>query len=139
MSVFKRRRKRARGFTLIELMTVIFIMALLMSISIPVYRRSIDKARFNVCQSNLRNLVTALENYHLDNHGYPNGIADLLPNNYINSIPTCPSASRDTYSEGYEYDNVSGEFTIACKGNFHVSIGFAIDQPYYVFSTGMGP
>jgi type II secretion system protein G len=133
------RRKKSRGFTLIELMTAIFIMCLLMSISIPVYRRSIDKARFNVCQNNLRNIVNAIENYHLDNHTYPAELKDLLPNNYIQILPSCPSASLDTYSTGYQYDNVSGEFTIACKGSYHISIGFAADQPYYEFSSGMQP
>jgi Tfp pilus assembly protein PilE len=120
-------------------MTVIFIIALLASIAIPVYRRNIDKSLFNVCQSNLRNIVTAIENYHLENHAYPDKLITLTNKNFISNIPTCPSAHENTYEPGYEYDDESGEFTIECKGSGHRSLGYKDDEPFYVFSKGMGP
>ncbi len=134
--VLKRRR---RGFTLIETMTVIFIIALLASIAIPVYRRNIDKSLYNVCQSNLRNIVTAIENYHLENHVYPDQLVTLTSTNFISNIPTCPSAHLNTYEPGYEYDNVSGEFTIKCRGSSHKALGYKDDEPFYIFSKGIGP
>ena len=131
------RKRRQAGTTLIELMTAIFIISVLSSISIPVYRRSIDKSRFNSCESNLRNLVTAIETYHLESKIYPADLTSLVPPGYINSIPTCPSAGQPTYTAGYEFDNVSGEFTVSCKGTYHASLGYGQDEPFYTLSGGM--
>ncbi len=131
------RRKKQFGTTLIELMTAIFIISVLCSVSIPVYRRSIDKSRFNVCESNLRNIVTAIQTYHLEQKVYPANLPSLIPPGYINTIPCCPAAYQQTYETGYEFDNVSGEFTVSCRGNNHGSIGYGVDEPYYSFSGGM--
>jgi len=132
-----RQRKKQFGTTLIELMTAIFIISVLCSVSIPVYRRSIDKSRFNVCEGNLRNLVTAIQTYHLEQKAYPPNLSTMIGPGYINMIPCCPSSYQQTYETGYEFDNVSGEFTVSCKGTNHISIGYGADEPYYTFSGGM--
>lgn len=120
-------------------MTVIFIIALLASIAIPVYRRNIDKSLFNVCQSNMRNIATAIDHYYMENHICPPQLDTLKTKGFISNIPTCPSAHQDTYEAGYEFDNETQDYTISCKGANHRSLGYNDDEPFYVFSKGIGP
>jgi type IV pilus assembly protein PilA len=59
-----------RGFTLIELIVVILIVAILAAIAVPVFLNQRDKGRAAQVQSALRNVVIAIEGYGADNGGY---------------------------------------------------------------------
>ncbi len=61
----------SRGFTLIELMVVIAIIGLLMAILFPVFSKARETARQAKCQSNLMQLVTALNQFRADKGYYP--------------------------------------------------------------------
>ncbi len=65
------RRPRRPGFTLIELMVVISIIALLMAILLPSLGQAREQARKVVCLSNLHQLANAIEGYVQDNNAYP--------------------------------------------------------------------
>lgn len=83
---------------------------------------------FRSCCSNLKNLGTALEMYSTDNSGaFPDRLSQLTPN-YVKTIPTCASAHRDTYSNGYSvtHPRVPGghapdAYTVVCEGSYHVN------------------
>jgi prepilin-type N-terminal cleavage/methylation domain-containing protein len=57
---------RRVGFTLIELLVVIAIIAILAAILMPVFARAREKARQASCQSNVKNLATAILMYAQD-------------------------------------------------------------------------
>jgi len=66
-------RTRRTGFTLIELMVVISIMALLLTLMLPAIQSSREAARRIQCASNLKQIGTAFQLHH-DAHGfYPTG------------------------------------------------------------------
>ena len=60
--------KRQRGFTLIELLVVIAIIAILVAILLPAVQQAREAARRSSCRANLKQIGTALHNYH-DVHG----------------------------------------------------------------------
>jgi len=71
---------RTRGFTIVELILVISIIAILAAILFPVFARSREKARASSCMANLVNIAVALRSYAHDHDGwYPPTEDDLTP------------------------------------------------------------
>ena len=66
MSTMAQRRKNDEGFTLIELMVVVMIIAVLLAIAIPTFLGSQNKAKDRAAQSSLRNRLTAAKTIYTD-------------------------------------------------------------------------
>src|SRR3954452_18888358 len=64
------RRQSEEGFTLIELMVVVLIIAILLAIAIPTFLGARGKAQDRAAQSNARNAVTAEKTFYTDNQQY---------------------------------------------------------------------
>jgi prepilin-type N-terminal cleavage/methylation domain-containing protein len=96
--------RRQNGFTLIEIMIVVLIIAMLLAIAIPNFLRARDRSRAKACQSNLRMIVSAKEQWAMDNmrSGTDTPTAAELVSNYIKgtsgTLPECPSGG--VYSMG---------------------------------------
>ncbi len=89
---------RRRGFTLIELMIVMAIIAILVSIAVPVYNRSITRAKESVLRNNLFTMRTVLDEYTLDKQKAPQSLSDLVTEGYLRQIPVDPmTGSSDTW------------------------------------------
>lgn len=132
------RKSSRKGFTMIELITVMFIIAVLASIMIPNMRRAFYRAKMTGCVSNLRNLATAMNQYIVERQVYPDDFGDLAPK-YIKMIPTCPSAQADTYTKGYEKDIEPERYTLRCGGINHSDMGLGENEPYFNIDSGLGP
>ena len=73
-------REDEEGFTLIELMVVVLIIAILLAIAIPTFLGARSKAQDRAVQSNLRNALTAEKTYYVDNQSYTDNTSSTLTN-----------------------------------------------------------
>jgi type IV pilus assembly protein PilA len=64
------RGREEGGFTLIELMVVVLIIAILIAIAIPTFLGARKRAQDKQAQSNLRNALTAEKTYYVDHQDY---------------------------------------------------------------------
>ena len=84
-------RGRCSAFTLIELLTVIAIIAVLAAILLPVFARVRENARQTTCISNLHQIGVALSLYRDDNGEYPALLLGYAEN--ANGLPWAPGDS----------------------------------------------
>jgi len=88
--------RQRRGFSLIEIMFVIFGIALLLSVAFPVFYRARSNARGKSCQSNLTKIDLAKSQWAMDTNAPTTDTpttADLFgPGKYLRVTPECPSS-----------------------------------------------
>ena len=137
---------KRKGFTLIELLVVIAIIAILAAILFPVFARAREQARKASCESNLKQISTAILMYSEDfDENYPSVVFANYPNGlwgsstwnswgwsylwpmwepYIKNyqVYTCPSAP--------------GGFNMAGPSNNRVSMCYAYSE--YLYDHGRG-
>lgn len=94
-----------RGFTLIELVVVMAIVALLVAIAAPRYVASVDNARDQSLRTSLRVMRDAIDQYYADKGQYPGSLQELRDARYLREIPVDPMTQRSdswvtTTSEG---------------------------------------
>ena len=109
--------KRSKGFTLIELMIVILIIAILVGIAIPVYLAARANAQRRTCQANLRTMEGAINTYYADNDAYPGSIGGMVPT-VLKNTPFCPRGAGG--SAPYIWLTVAGNSdpaTVSCPTN----------------------
>ena len=83
-----------RGFTLIELMIVMAIIAVLMSVALPIYNRSIIRAKESVLKNNLFTMRTVIDEYTYDKQKAPQTLNDLVSDGYLRQVPVDPMTNN---------------------------------------------
>jgi general secretion pathway protein G len=105
-------RNRQSGFTLIEIMVVVVILAVLGALVVPNILDKVDQARVTRAQADIRAVGTALDLYRLDNFKYPTteqGLQALVkqPNDpTITNYPAhgyLPVLPKDPWNQPYLY------------------------------------
>ena len=87
--------RRLRGFTFVELMVVITIIVILISMAIPIYNRSILRAKESVLKNNLFTMRTVIDNYTYDKQKAPQSLQDLVTEGYLQKIPIDPMVGNN--------------------------------------------
>ena len=90
--------KIIRGFTLIELMVVMTVIALLISIAVPRYFHSVEQAKEATLKQSLSVMRVAIDKFYGDNDRYPTSINELVFKKYIRAVPLDPiTESTETW------------------------------------------
>ena len=82
--------KKKLGFTLVELMVVLTVIALLLSVVVPDYVGRVKRAEEAVLQENLTVMRDALDKHYADAGRYPSNLDELVAKRYLRSIPKDP-------------------------------------------------
>jgi general secretion pathway protein G len=86
------------GFTLIELMIVMAIIAILATIAIPIYVRTLQRAKEATLREDLHTMRTAIDSFTVDKEKAPDSLDDLVQAGYLKSIPVDPiTSSSETW------------------------------------------
>lgn len=106
--------KKARGFTLIELMVVVIVIAILAAIALPSYLNQTRKSRRNAAESAMQQIALLEERYRADNATY------LASSGNWSKLGGDPSGSYFTY-----------DVTIAAATS-------TVPETYKITATGKG-
>ena len=84
------------GFTLVELLVVISIIAVLLTLAVPRYFSSVEKSKEAVLKENLVLVRDSLQKYYSDKGKYPEKLEDLAKDRYLRKIPVDPITDSDS-------------------------------------------
>lgn len=102
----------------------------------PGVKKSKQESNLNLCFNNIKRISAQIDNYHRKRDRYPETLGELVPE-YFKSLPTCPEAGKDTYSDGYEVSPDGQIFTLFCRGNSHADLKIPPGFPAYYSNEGI--
>jgi general secretion pathway protein G len=82
--------RKLKGFTLVELMVVLTVIALLLSVVVPDYVGRIRRTEEAVLKQNLVAVRDALDKHYADAGKYPGSLNELVAKRYLRAIPNDP-------------------------------------------------
>lgn len=84
------RRVRSAGFTLMELMVVMAIIASLLTLALPRYFHSVERSRDAVLRQDLSIMRDAIDKFFADRGRYPATLEELAEQRYLRKVPPDP-------------------------------------------------
>ena len=88
--------RRQAGFTIIEMIIVIFMIMILMSIAIPRYQVAVVRAKESALKQDLYHLRNAIDAYTNDKQKAPQSLDDLVAAGYFRELPKDPFTNSST-------------------------------------------
>jgi general secretion pathway protein G len=98
-----------KGFTILEILVVLAVLAILISIAIPRIKGMQDNAKVFKAKSDLRTLTSAIEAYHINRHAYPTNITTDLTSATPQLLPAILPDPFSANGDTYQY-STSGDF-----------------------------
>ena len=84
------------GFTLVELLVVLAILAMLLTLAVPRYFSSIERAKEAALKQDLNTLRESIDKFYADRGQYPKTLEDLVEKKYIRKLPIDPISESTT-------------------------------------------
>jgi general secretion pathway protein G len=94
--------RQVDGFTLLELITVVSLIAILAAIALPGFRASIQLAREAVLKEDLFQFRDIIDQFQADKGHYPESLEALVDEGYLRKIPTDPITGVADWQVVYE-------------------------------------
>jgi general secretion pathway protein G len=89
-------KSRLAGFTMIELLVVLAIIALLLTIAAPRFLGGISTAKDDVLHENLYLMRKSLDQFYSDKGRYPASLDDLVTQHYLRQVPMDPVVGNNS-------------------------------------------
>jgi general secretion pathway protein G len=86
-----------RGFTLIEMLVVLTLIAMLLTLAVPRYFSALDTGRLRVQQQNVATLRDAIDKFHADQGRYPEDLEEIISKKYLRQIPLDPVSESSNW------------------------------------------
>jgi general secretion pathway protein G len=99
--------RQQRGFTLVELMVVMAIIAVLMAVAVPSFISAIRSAKEAALREDLHTMRDAIEQYTEDKEAAPQSLDDLVQAGYLKSLPIDPMTHSNTTWTADQSDSYS--------------------------------
>jgi general secretion pathway protein G len=97
-NTFRQRTLRQPGFTLMELVIVMTVIAILVSVAVPVYVTHVKRAKEVVLMNDLDEMRRALDKYTADKEKGAQSLQELVSGGYLRAIPIDPlTKSAETW------------------------------------------
>ena len=104
---------RRRGFTFVELMVVMAIIALLLTIALPRYFDGLQRSKEAILQEDLATMRDAIGHYYADKGNYPPSLEALVEQRYLRFIPEDPiTGNKDSWEIVPLPDNTQGVYDL---------------------------
>jgi|Deesub1362A_J573_1020465.scaffolds.fasta_scaffold00811_18 type IV pilus assembly protein PilA len=117
--------RKEKGFTLIELMIVVLIIAILVAIAVPVFNIARENAWRRTCQANLRTIDGAIQTYYASYESFPSGFTgtlnsshQLIQGNFLKAAPKCPKDVANGNTGLYTITGTYPDLSANCPGNY---------------------
>lgn len=128
-----KRQRKSKGFTLIEVVVVLGVIAILATIAVVYYRGYLDRAHRMVSVSALEILRKNMENYLIDYGTYPPGMVFASCNDLSGNPILAPAMCDQLHNDVFSLDSytVSGsDYTILAKArdSKHTGLRLSRDQ-----------
>ncbi len=92
----RRTRSGRAGFTIIELMVVMAIVLVILSVAVPLYNKSVIRARETVLHQNLVTMRAVIDEYTYDKQKAPQSLEDIVREGYLRQVPMDPMVGNNT-------------------------------------------
>ena len=132
-AIQKRREDQDRGFTLIELMVVVLIIAILIAVAIPTFLGARKRAQDRAAQSNLRNALTAEKVYYADHQKY------TMDESVLSGLETSLRWNRDDWPNGAIYTVVGDTVVGGDQNTVCLLTRSASGADFAIRDIGAGP
>jgi general secretion pathway protein G len=118
------RRVPHAGFTLIEMLVVMTLIALLLTLAVPRYFGMLDSGRLTVQRQNASTIRDAIDKFNADIGRYPDSLDDLVAKHYLRQIPVDPTTETASWlivppadpTQGNVYDVLPAVVSQAASG-----------------------
>jgi type IV pilus assembly protein PilA len=124
----RKNRTGRKGFTLIELLVVVLILAILMSVALPLYLSAVSDSQKKTCRSNMQTIGNAVQAAKIkdlaaDYSGYMGAVSTTTTPD-LQTVPICPNAGTYSVAAG----DGGGPFQVECTATGHGSFEPGVDS-----------
>lgn len=130
--ILRKRLPQRGGFTLIELLVVVLILAILMSVALPLYLSSQKNAERQTCRANLQTIANAVQANKItlrsaDYSGFMGAVSVASSKEPdLGGVPICPNGGAYTIAQGNTSSNAS--YKVVCSVSAHGSFQPGVDN-----------